>query len=509
MNIFAHLNFFYNQCSAQFSQPQRLHVLYLLQMMTAKAQISSNGSKTPMTHVAGLLNYAEKNITSFYTDSNLVTSNTSFPIHMCVIMSQCPLLATLIRSVSHVVMDSPTILLPQFSTSSVKSLLALLYTGKCALSQDRRSEFEEIKQIMKAIGLNVGTDELEIVFEKVFSDMGVTASSNNNTSGTNGNIKIEIDIKIEPKQDPAENDDLLEETGVEVVDDISTGNHEEGKAGGQIPSELPDVAFQSQSGVGMVGRIDKALLKIDIDEDSWQKVTDHNSNSEDIEINSFPGALGEEETVGRNEKRIKDCSVEVRRSNRDRKPVRIRCVGKKEIEVKPKEKFSRSVVKINMHGIICGFCKTGLSGKKELQQHLGVGFDNKYRCKVKQDMEMVKLAQSGLTNHVCNVCGKGFKYKSNLTRHGVVHTKERLFVCDQCNKSYTDGQVLARHKKSFHEGVKYECQECGEQFSEKSVRTRHYRRVHLKEKMYKCPKCGVQFFLNYGLIHHMMNVHSL
>merc|ERR1719427_2138237 len=114
---------------------------------------------------------------------------------MCVIMSQCPLLATLIRSVSHIVMDSPTILLPQFSTSSVKSLLALLYTGKCALSQDCRREFEEIKKIMKAIGMNVGTEDLEIVFEKVFSEMDVTASSNNNTSDANGNIKIEIKIE--------------------------------------------------------------------------------------------------------------------------------------------------------------------------------------------------------------------------------------------------------------------------------------------------------------------------
>jgi len=370
-------------------------------------------------------------------------------------------------------------------------------------------EVEEIKQIMEAVGFNIGTEDLEIMeVEEVFSEMSNT-SSNNRALDTNGNIKIEIEIKIEPKQDHAENDDLLEETGVEVVDYISTGNHEEGKAGGQIPSELPGVAFQSQSGVGMVGRIDKALLKIDIDEDSWQKVTDHNSNSEDIEINSFPGALGEEETVGRNEKRIKDCSVEVRRSNRDRKPVRIRCVGKKEIEVKPKEKFYRSVVKINMHGIICGFCKTGLSGKKELQQHQGIGFDNKYRCKVKQDMEMVKLAQSGLTNHVCNVCGKGFKYKYHLTKHRVVHTKERLFVCDQCNKSYSDGQVLARHKKSVHEGVKYECQECGEQFSDKSGRAKHYKCVHLKEKMYKCPKCGVRFFLNFHLIQHMRTAHKL
>ena len=119
--------------------------------MTPKAQIYSIRSQTLTTHLATLLNYAEENITSLYTDLSLVTSDTSFPTHMCVIMPQCPLMATLIKSGSHLVMDSPTIFLPQFSTSSVKSLLALLYTGKCPLRQDCEMEVEEIKQIMEAV----------------------------------------------------------------------------------------------------------------------------------------------------------------------------------------------------------------------------------------------------------------------------------------------------------------------------------------------------------------------
>ena len=137
-----------------------IHVIYLIQMMTAEAQIYSISSQTPITHLASLLNYAEENINSLYTDLSLVTSDTSFPTHLCVIMSKCPLLATLIQSVSNHVVDSPTILLPQFSTSSVKSLLALLYTGKCPLRQDYEMEVEEIKQIMEAVGFNIGTGDL-------------------------------------------------------------------------------------------------------------------------------------------------------------------------------------------------------------------------------------------------------------------------------------------------------------------------------------------------------------
>merc|ERR1719186_38178 len=252
---------------------------------------------------------------------------------MCVIMSQCPLLTTLIQSVSHLVVDSLTILLPQFSTLSVKSLLALLYTGKCPLRQDCGMEVEEIKQIIQAVGFNIGTEDLEIMeVEEVLSEISNTVSINN-ASDTNGKIKIEVEIKIEPKQEPEENDEqvgssvfsptsredsefdvvvgaTVVETGetegkarVEVCDDISTTEHEEGEAGCQIHSEVQGVAYQSQPGAGVVDQIDEGCLKVDIDEDSWQEEFDHKGTSEELDINSSLGALGEEETGGRIEKR--------------------------------------------------------------------------------------------------------------------------------------------------------------------------------------------------------------
>merc|ERR1719186_2409079 len=293
---------------------------------------------------------------------------------MCVIMSQCPLLATLIRSVSHIVMDSPTIILPQFSTSSVKSLLALLYTGKCALSQNYRMEFEEIRQTMKAIGINVGTEDLEIVFEKVFGDMDVTASSNNNTADTNGNIKIKIELKQEPDMnnenirsfvsspsprlgsDYAVVGDTTEETGetegparVEVGYDIYTRKHKEGRT----CSKVQGVALQSQP--GLVVQVDEAALKKDIDEDPWEVEFYEDSREEEFDqmdeasvkididedlwkeefyedpiqgdidpddtygesgIDSFPAVLEDEEAGGRSKQRGGNCLTEVKRSAR-------------------------------------------------------------------------------------------------------------------------------------------------------------------------------------------------
>ena len=91
--------------------------------MTVNTQRYINLCRTPSIHLATLMNYAKEYTTHFNTDMTIVTSDSSFPTNLCVIMSQCPLLATLLKSISHLMLDSPTILLPQFSSSSVKNLL--------------------------------------------------------------------------------------------------------------------------------------------------------------------------------------------------------------------------------------------------------------------------------------------------------------------------------------------------------------------------------------------------
>eukprot|EP00092_Neocalanus_flemingeri_P010809 GFUD01011639.1.p2 GENE.GFUD01011639.1~~GFUD01011639.1.p2 ORF type:complete len:178 (-),score=53.42 GFUD01011639.1:616-1149(-) len=153
-------------------------------------------SQTPFTHITTLLNYAKENIASSY-NMTLKSSGSTFPAHLCLVMSQCPLLATIIQSVPNTMQDSPTILMPQFSSTSVKSLMSLLYSGQCLISQD--CKVEELKQIIAAVGFNVGADDLEVVeVDRVLSDMDAT-EPNNNISEPTCEIKIEIELKCEPE----------------------------------------------------------------------------------------------------------------------------------------------------------------------------------------------------------------------------------------------------------------------------------------------------------------------
>merc|ERR1719186_1292395 len=113
---------------------------------------------------------------------------------------------------------------------------------------------------------------------------------------------------------------------------------------------------------------------------------------------------------------------DIRKSERKRKPV---CYEEEEEESEVKSNGFTIKVVNNDYVAICGYCDTGLAGMKELQGHLGMGNGHSYRCKVKRKMEMRGIAKSGETEHVCQVCWKGFEHKNLLAAHIVIHTIEK------------------------------------------------------------------------------------
>jgi KRAB domain-containing zinc finger protein len=47
----------------------------------------------------------------------------------------------------------------------------------------------------------------------------------------------------------------------------------------------------------------------------------------------------------------------------------------------------------------------------------------------------------------CDICGKSFKTKLNMTNHRRIHTGEKPYECELCKKTFCHSSSLADHKR--------------------------------------------------------------
>ena len=104
--------------------------------------------------------------------------------------------------------------------------------------------------------------------------------------------------------------------------------------------------------------------------------------------------------------------------------------------------------------------------------------------------------------YICAVCNKAFDRNTSLTRHMLVHTREKPFKCQLCDKAFSQNAHLKRHIL-IHIGQKsYQCNKCGKMFIEKGGLARH-EATHSTEKPWVCNQCGKSFVLNEYLQRHL------
>eukprot|EP00750_Incisomonas_marina_P011426 INCI16375.1.p2 GENE.INCI16375.1~~INCI16375.1.p2 ORF type:complete len:372 (+),score=62.54 INCI16375.1:193-1308(+) len=116
--------------------------------------------------------------------------------------------------------------------------------------------------------------------------------------------------------------------------------------------------------------------------------------------------------------------------------------------------------------------------------------------------------KSERTVHKCDACDYKTNRKDNLRKHLLVHTDARPEKCDICGAGFKDKSNRNAHKRSVHSSARpFQCGNCDAAFKSKKTLVQHSH-VHANRANYHCTTCSVSYKTTKSLAAHLDRLHN-
>ena len=122
-------------------------------------------------------------------------------------------------------------------------------------------------------------------------------------------------------------------------------------------------------------------------------------------------------------------------------------------------------------------------------------------------IKMVHQADE-MRKHLCNICGKSYKTKTDLDRHYTKHTGQKQYTCPTCGKGFRFWGGLDDCQRRHLGDLRHTCTQCDKGFNSK-FRLLLHMRTHSGARPFQCPCCNYDCSRKDNLLTHIRRSHRL